>query len=164
MNVEKIEEKELEENKVNDLFASIIQGKDVTEVIKTKRGDFKIKFPRMKDIETIGRLTAYRLNGIPAKCFDEATYMLMNQIATLDILTVSGPAWFELAKKENPNFGWKDIPSQSLIQEAYAKAYNFRTEVQKKIESDTVATDTAVATGEYRNNDSQSGLFEGLSG
>lgn len=160
--VEKTEK--LTDSENNNLFTAIIRGKDITEVVKTSKGDFKIKFPRAKDIESIGRLTAIRLNGIPAQCFDRATYSLMQEIATLDILTVSGPSWWELAKKDNPEFSWQDIPSQKFIQEVYALAYNFRTEVQDKIDGDPQSGRTEMDAATSGDGTDKSGLFSGISG
>lgn len=154
----------LTETENNNLFTSIIRGKDITEILHTSKGDFKIKFPRAKDIESIGRLTAIRLNGIPSTCFDRSTYSLIQEIATLDIITVEFPSWWELAKKENPEFSWQDIPSQKFIQEVYALAYNFRTKVQDEIDGDKRAghSDVDAATGS--DGTDKSGLFSGVSG
>ena len=54
-----------------DMFNSIVMGKDVTEIIKTSKGEFKVKYPRARDIQAIGRLQAYRLNGVSTECFDK---------------------------------------------------------------------------------------------
>lgn len=166
MNLEKLEKKEpeLEEKQVNDLFMSIVLGKDATEYFETSKGKFKIKFPRAKDLEDIGRKTAFRLNGIPARCFDIDVYTLMQQIATLDVLVIEGPEWYERAKRHNVNFSWQDIPSVEFIREVYALAYNFRNEVQQKIDEDQGTKDNGMDADERSNNDSESGVFEGLSG
>ena len=138
MEIEKLENKpnELDDEQRVNLFNSIVMGKDVTETIKTSRGDFKVKYPRARDIQHIGRLQALRLNGIAIDCFDRNILALIQEIATLDVVVVEGPDWYENAKKENVNFSWLDIPSQAYIQEVYAKAYEFRLKVQKLIESD----------------------------
>ena len=164
MELEKIENKnpELNETKRIDLFNSIVLGKDVTETIKTSRGDFKIKFPRARDIQQIGRLQALRLNGISIECFDKNVLALIQEIATLDVVVLEGPSWYENAKKENLNFSWLDIPSQAFIQEVYAKAYEFRLKVQKLIESDGREGNPEMdSVSDVENNDS-SGLFDGL--
>ena len=72
MEMEKLEKptKELNENEKINMFNSIVMGKDVTEKISTSRGEFKVKYPRARDIQQIGRLQALRLNGIPIECFD----------------------------------------------------------------------------------------------
>lgn len=154
----------LDESKQNDLFMSLIMGKDATDKIETSKGVFEIKFPRAKDIEDIGRRTAFRLNGIAAKCFDYDTYTLIQMIATLDVLVVSGPSWYEKAKKRNINFSWQDIPTLDFIREVYAKAYNFRQQVQEQLESNKDETDNRMVNNGDGNSDSQPGLFENMSG
>lgn len=154
----------LTKDEINDLFKSIVMGKDATEWIDTSKGKFKIKFPRAKDLEAIGRTTAIRLNGIPAVCFDADIYNFMQQIATLDVIVIDGPDWYRLAKKNNMNFSWRDFPSDKFIQEVYAKAYQFRMEVQKKIDGDPTETDKGLDNLPVGDNDSESGVFDGLSG
>ena len=166
MQIEKLKEKEeeLSQKQVSDLFMSIIMGKDVTEIFHSTKGDFKIKFPRMKDLEEIGRKTAFRLNGIPARCFDVNTYNLMQQIATLDVVVVEGPDWYEKAKKKNISFSWQDIPSIDLVREVYAFAYEFREKEQSKIDENQRTEYQQLDNNGNGDNDSQPGLFEGLSG
>lgn len=164
VNLPKTEEKdELTDFQKENLFESIVRGKDVIEKIKTSRGDFEVKFPRAKDLETIGRLTAYRLNGVSEKCFDDATYALIQQIATLDVVVRSGPAWFENAKKENSGFSWGDIPSQKFIREVYAKAFEFRFKVQNMLDEVQERGDKEVASAESVDVAGSAGVFSGIS-
>ena len=165
MEIEKIEKKEetLNEEQRVSMFNSIVMGKDVTETIKTSRGEFKVKYPRARDIQQIGRLQALRLNGIPIECFDRNVLALIQEIATLDVIVLEGPAWYENAKKENVNFSWLDIPSQSYIQEVYAKAYEFRLKVQKLIESDSKEGNKGMDTVSNTENNGSPGLFDGIS-
>lgn len=156
-------EKELSEEQKNDLFGNIVRGKDVTEKIETSRGVFEVKFPRMKDLETIGRILARRLNGLSVQSMDPNIYNLMSQIATLDVVVVSGPAWYENAVKES-EFTWGDIPSPSFISEVYAKAFDFRLKVQEMLESGKKTGDNGVDAGTSNDVTGGSGLFEGLSG
>lgn len=159
----KTKEKELTEEQKNDLFGNIIRGKDVTEKIETSRGVFEVKFPRMKDLETIGRVLARRMNGLSVESMDPNIYNLMSEIATLDVVVVSGPAWYENAVKEN-DFTWGNIPVQSFIQEVYAKAYEFRIKVSKILEQDEKDGDNGVAADKGDDDAHQPGLFEGMSG
>ncbi len=165
MELEKIENKkdELNEEQKVNMFNAIVMGKEVTEIIKTSRGDFKVKYPRARDIQAIGRLQALRLNGIPVDCFDKNVLAFIQEVATLDIVVLEGPAWYENAKKENMNFSWLDIPSQSYIQEVYAQAYSFRLKVQKLIESDGNKGNKELdSVSNIKDNDSP-GLFDGIS-
>lgn len=166
MNLEKLEEKkepELNQKETNDLFKKIVLGQDVTDVIKTSRGDFKIKFPRARDLENIGRVLASRLRGIPVSCFDVNSYNLMLWVATLDCLVLEGPDWFKLAQK-NQNFSWRDIPSAAYIQEVYERVMVFREEVQKKVESNPNNENIGMADIGSSDDTSEPGLFDGLSG
>lgn len=162
--VDKIETKteELNEEQRTDMFNSIVMGKDVIETIDTSRGKFKVKYPRARDIQAIGRLQALRLNGIPVDCFDKNVLAFIQEIATLDVVVVEGPAWYENAKNENANFSWLDIPSQAYIQEVYALAYDFRIKVQKLIESDGNKRNSGVASVSDVKDNGGPGLFDGI--
>ena len=145
-----------------NLFQSIVTGKDVVEKIKTSRGTFEIKFPRTKDLETIGRLKAYRLSGISEKCFDVGTLTLIHQIATLDVIVRSGAAWYENAKKENGNFSWGDVPSVKFIQEVYGKAEDFRLKVQKLLDEDPDTANKGLDPAANANDAGSTGVFAGI--
>lgn len=164
MEVEKIENKPetLNEEERTSMFNSIVMGKDVTEIIKTSRGDFKVKFPRARDIQQIGKLQALRLNGIPIECFDKNVLALIQEIATLDVVVLEGPNWYENAKRENINFSWLDIPSQAYIQEVYAKAYEFRLKVQKLLESDGKEGNKGLDSVSDVEDNGGPGLFDGI--
>lgn len=169
MNLEKIENtenkiEELNKTESTDLFRSIVMGMDVTEWIDTSKGKFKVKFPRARDLEAAGKLTAIRLKGIPATSFNPSVFNFIEDIAYLDVVIIDWPDWWKLAKKENPDFGWKDIPSDDFILEVYAKAYNFRLETQKKIDGDKKETNIGMDADRNNNAASQSGLFDGVSG
>ena len=165
MNLEKTETKTetLNDEERTSMFNAIVMGKDVTEIIKTSRGDFKVKYPRARDIQQIGRLQALRLNGIPIECFDRNVLALIQEIATLDVVVLEGPSWYENAKKENINFSWLEIPSQAFIQEVYAKAYDFRLKVQKLIESDGEEGNKGMDSVSDVEDNGSPGLFDGIS-
>ena len=165
MEMKKIEqEKEfLDEAQTTDMFTSIVMGKDVTEKIKTSRGEFEVKYPRARDLQAIGRLQAYRLNGVSTECFDKNVLAFIQQVATLDVLVLEGPAWYENAKKENINFSWLDIPSQSFIMEVYAALYTFRLKVQKLIESDGKEGNKGLDAVSNVEDNGSPGLFDNVS-
>lgn len=161
----KAETETLSELQKTDLFNSIVLGKDVTEKLETSRGVFEVKFPRLKDLEVISRVTALRLKGISVESFDANSYALIQQIAYLDVVVVSGPAWYENAKKEVQGFSFGDIPSQKFLQEVYAKALEFQLKVQGMLESEPEERESAGTDSVSDNQDtSGSGLFDGLSG
>ena len=124
-----------------DMFTSIVMGKDVTEKIKQ----------------------AYRLNGVPVESFDKNVLAFIQQVATLDVLVLHGPSWYENAKKENINFTWLDIPSQAFIMEVYTALYTFRLKVQKLIESNGNEGNKGLdSVSDVEDNDGP-GLFDGVS-
>lgn len=155
---------ELSNSQTIDLFKSIVMGKDILETVKTSRGDFKIKFPRAKDLEEIGRRVAVKLNGIPIRCFDANTYSLITEIAHLDVMVVDGPDWYKLAKRDNEKFSWNDIPDDEFISEVYALAYNFRRKIQEQIKSNKKSGNTELDAVPSGNDNNQPGLFDGMSG
>ncbi len=165
MELEKLEtkEEELTDIQNRDLFRSIVMGEDVTETIDTSRGEFKIKFPRARDLEAISRVCASRLMGIPVQCFDNITYNMMQMIAYLDVVVLSGPDWYELAKKKS-NFSFRDIPDVEFIEEVYAKAYSFRQKVTEKIKSNKGPGNNKVDADRSSNNPDEPGLFDEFSG
>ena len=164
MELENIQKKEksLDSIQTESLFIAIARGKDATEWIETSKGKFKVKFARAKDLEEIARRSAYRMGGIPSSCFAPNASALINQIATLDVLVVEGPAWYQNIIEENPNFSWSDMPSVAFIQEVYAKAYDFRVEMQEKIEHNPNITNTRMDDNEAIK-DSNTGVFDGIS-
>ncbi|GHV92006.1 hypothetical protein AGMMS50268_25090 [Spirochaetia bacterium] len=129
---EEIREEEDAENS-DDLFFQLLNGKTVREKIPTTRGEFTVKFPKEKDIERIGIITAQRRMGIPAASFDINAENSIYKCAVLDVIVESGPRWYENAKKKNENFSWRDMPDADFINEVYALAYSFRQTVQAKL-------------------------------
>ena len=126
MEMKKIEqEKEfLDEAQTTDMFTSIVMGKDVTEKIKTSRGEFEVKYPRARDLQAIGRLQAYRLNGVPVESFDKNVLAFIQQVATLDVLVLHGPSWYETFRlkvqkliESNGNEGNKGLDSVSDVED-----------------------------------------------
>jgi hypothetical protein len=137
--VDKIDTKEqvekLTEEQRDDFFTKLVMGKDVTEDIETSKGVFTIKYPKAKDLLTIGRIAAFRRNFKPIDGFDADTEMLNAMTSLLDVVVVSGPKWFEDAKKINSNFSFLEAPSRGFIMELYGKAYSFRAEVEQRLDT-----------------------------
>ncbi len=154
----------LSPEKREELFYRLVRGKDATEKIRTSRGDFTVKYPKHKDLVKIGKLCAFRRSGIPAASFDPAAENILFSCAYLDVCVTDTPAWFKTAKKENPGFGWEDMPDEDFVAEVFAKAYEFRRKVQKELAGSEEAGDKP---GDEPEGDHQSvggGVFEGISG
>ena len=124
----------LTEEKKDDLFTSLIKGEDATDEVETSQGKFTVKYPRASDLITIGNLTAARRNYKPIESFDADTEMVNVMVSTLDVVVVSGPPWYEEARKLNPNFSFMEVPSKVFLAELYSKAYSFRGEVEQQFD------------------------------
>jgi hypothetical protein len=135
---------QLTEPEREDYFAKMVMGKDVTETLDTSRGPFVVKYPKPKDMMSIGRLAAFRRDYKPAGAFDGQTEMYNTMASTLDIVVVSGPQWFENAKKKNLSFSFMEVPSREFIAELYGKAYSFRDTVDQRLLPETGNADHRV--------------------
>jgi hypothetical protein len=135
--VDKIEVKErvekLTEERRDDFFVKMITGKDVTEEAETSKGVFTLKYPKAKDLLSIGRIAAFRRNFKSVDGFDAGTEMINVMASTLDVMAVSGPAWFGNAKKTNTNFSFPEAPGREFLAELYGKAHSFRENAERRL-------------------------------
>ncbi|GMO51954.1 MAG: hypothetical protein Pg6C_17090 [Treponemataceae bacterium] len=154
---------ELTQAEREDYFTKMIMGKDVVEEVKTGRGAFTVKYPKPKDILAIGRVAAFRRDYKPAGAFDGQTEMYNVMASTLDVVVVSGPEWYEAAKKANKNFTFLEVPSREFISELYGKAYSFREQVDQRLETEAGADDRAIPAAAGADEAVDGGAFGGLS-
>jgi hypothetical protein len=165
--VDKIETKErvekLTEEGRDDFFTRLVMGKDVTEEVETGKGTFTVKYPKAKDFIAIGRLAALRRNHKPVEGFDADTEMINVMASTLDIVVVSGPKWFEDAKKANENFSFLEAPSRAFLMELYGKAYSFREEVERRFDEAEGPADKRVPPPKGDDGPVDGGAFGSLS-
>ena len=163
-------EKDVAENpadeKRNKLFFSMLNGQTMFETIKTSRGDFTVKYPRQKDIITIGRIAALLHGGLPASAFDAVSEYEIQKCATLDVMITGGPAWFENARKKDKNFSWRDVPDAHFVDEVYAKALEFRQRVQQQLagNQEIIAKDPDGENAGDVSPDVGDGVFSGVAG
>jgi hypothetical protein len=155
-------EKLMEEQK-DDLFTQLIMGKDYVEEIETSRGNFTVKFARAADDLAIGKIAAVRRNFRPVEGFDDGAEMTNIMASTLDVVVVSGPKWFEDAKKLNKNFTFLEVPSRTFIAELYGKAYSFRDKIEKSLNEEGEPANQGVPSEPGGNGAMGDGAFEGLS-
>ena len=162
--VEEIKEKKevLEEKELNELFYQLARGKDVTEEIETSRGTFIIKFPKQKDIVLAGRKAAFKRNGLSANALDFNSEQIIQKTSLLDVIVISGPAWFENIRKINKSFGWEEMPDANFIDEVFAKAYMFRNKVQEQFEQHDETRDNDKTGNENISSPVSEGLFDGI--
>jgi hypothetical protein len=152
----------LTEAERDDYFTKMIMGKDVIEEVETSRGTFTVKYPKPKDVLAIGRIAAFRRDYKPAGAFDGQTEMFNVMASTLDVVVVSGPEWFETAKKASKNFSFLEVPSREFISELYGKAYSFREEVDQRLETGTGAAGGEIPAAGGADDAVDGGAFGGL--
>lgn len=158
----KKEDEVLEEKELNELFYKLARGKDVTEEIETSRGVFVVKFPKQKDLILAGRKAAFKRNGLSANALDYNSEQIVQKTSLLDIIVVSGPAWFENIKKINKAFGWEEMPDANFIDEVFAKAYMFRNKVQEQFEQQNETRNIDTDGNEDIPGTISKGLFDGV--
>lgn len=157
------QEKVFDEEKQEDIFYSLLNGKTVKETIETSRGKFVVKFPKQKDLLAIDRRVAYMRGGIPALNFDEAANFALQKVAYLDVVIESGDAWFNNLKK-NKNFTWGDMPDVNFIDEVYVKAWSFRNQVQALFTENATDADRTVSKQKDIPETVGDGLFSDVAG
>lgn len=155
----------LPEEQERDMFFAMLEGRTWEDFIETSRGKFKVKYPKQKDLITIGRIAAFMRGGIPAAQFDESTEYEIQKCAALDVIVSGGPAWYEKAKKRDKNFSWRNVPDAHFVDEVYAKAQQFRQKVQEQLAGHKmpVAEEAAGEVSGGISSDVDNGLFEGVS-
>jgi len=165
--VDRIEQQEhvgrLSEERRDDLFTGLVTGKDVTEEVETDRGRFVVKYPKPADHMRIGRIAAARRNHKPVGSFDDATETVNVMASTLDVVVVSGPDWYEDAKKSNENFSFMEVPSRVFLAELYGKAYSFREKVERRLDQAEGTDDRRIPAETGDDDHVDGGAFGGLS-
>jgi hypothetical protein len=147
----------------DDYFTKMVTGKDVTEEVETARGVFTVKYPKSKDHLAIGRIMALRRNFKPVESFDAESEMINTMVSTLDVVVVSGPKWFEDAKKFNSNFSFLEVPSRAFLAELYGKAYSFRDKVESRLNEAEGPADQRIPPEKGDDGPVDGGAFGGLS-
>jgi hypothetical protein len=153
----------LTEEDRDNFFTKLVTGKDVTEEVETEKGIFTIKYPKPKDQLAIGRLMAFRRNFKPMEGFDAETEMVNAMASTLDVVVVSGPKWFEDAKKLNLNFSFLEVPSRAFLTELYGKAYSFREKVELRLNQAEGSADKRIPPEKGDDDPVDGGSFGNLS-
>ena len=157
--VEKLEETEKE-----DLFISLLMGKDATGTVETKYGSFTVKYPKEKDKIAIGRLMSINRGGLPAASFDIETENRNLICSTLNVVVTHVPPAWEKIKKEKPNWSFEEVPDDAFLMELYRKAGEFRDEVQRRISAKKEPKTCAIPPAESVSPSVETGTFDGLGG
>jgi len=153
---------ELNEKEKEDLFTRMVMGKDVICDVDTSRGKFTVKYPKQRELYSIGKLMAFRRNGLPSESFDAVADRINLISSTLDVVVVDGPQWYKSAKSENKNFSFLEVPDDKFLEELYQKAYTFRAKIYESLNTKTGKDNPGVSAGSGAKDTVDSGPFEGL--
>lgn len=153
-----------DDEKQEDIFYALLNGKTVKETIETSRGKFVVKFPKQKDLMLIDRRVAFMRGGVAAANFDEIANFTLQKIAFLDVVIESGEKWFNNLKEKNENFTWGDMPDTDFIDEVYVKAWSFRLKVQSNFRGNEEKTNKGTVVEENIQETVDDGLFSGVAG
>jgi len=151
-----------DDEKQEDIFYSLLNGKTVKETIETSRGKFVVKFPKQKDLMFIDRRIAAMRGGLPASSFDDMANFAMQKVAYLDVVIESGETWFNNIKEKNKSFSWGDMPDTGFIDEVYVKAWSFRLKVQSNFRGNEEATDNRTVVEKDMAETVDNGVFSGV--
>ncbi len=152
---------EMLKEKGDDLFYAIINGEELIKTIKTKRGNFSVKYPNQRDLQSIDWLMARWRGGLPATSFDDNATIALLKTATLNVCVTETPAWFSKAKEKNELFDWRDVPDTELIDELYVKAWSFRQEVKNALGRTKEDSNRRANDGEAVQEIVDDGIFSG---
>jgi hypothetical protein len=153
----------LAEEQRDDFFKKLVMGKDVTEEVETAKGMFTVKYPKSKDLLMIGRLMAFRRTYKPVESFDTESEMVNTMTSTLDVVVVSGPKWFEDAKKARANFSFLEVPSRAFLAELYGKACSFREQAELRLNEGEGSADQRIPAEKDDDGSVGGGAFGSLS-
>lgn len=155
-------EKDVEEQFKNDIFYSLVMGKQIEKKIETERGEFTVKFPKEKDRALIALLAAKRRGGIAVESFTQPDNNRIEILATLDVVVVDGPDWYKAAKKKNKNFSWGDMPDTNFVDSIFVEAWTFFQTVQSKFGKHTENEDRKPVDAQDDSETVGGGLFSGV--
>jgi hypothetical protein len=143
------------ESEVNETLAKLLKGEEIFEVLDTRRGKFKIIFPRPRVLRQIQLLLAQRFNGQDLNKILEKTIRQAEIYASLDVVVVEGPKWWDKLETS------EDCPDDDFILDLYRGYLQFYGTVQRKIrgsesrpgeidsESSSESKKEAVGTGAF---------------
>ncbi len=121
--------KTAEQNKpeVNDTLKKLLSGEDLFETVETERGTFTIKFPRPRVLRQIQVLLAQRFADVNLGNIAPSTLRFYEIYATLDIVIVKAPQWWDDLDSS------EDCPDDKLIGDLYRRYLRFYNRVQSEI-------------------------------
>jgi hypothetical protein len=112
---------------VNETLEKLLRGEEIFEYIDTRRGKFKIIYPRPRVLRHIQVLLAERFNGQNLNNIKDSTIRNYEVYATLDVVVVEGPKWWDKLESS------EDCPDDDLILALYRGYLRFCDAIRRKI-------------------------------
>lgn len=120
-------EDEMNTPEVNETLEKLLRGEEIFEYIDTRRGKFKIIYPRPRVLRHIQVLLAERFNGQNLNNIKDTTIRNYEVYATLDVVVVEGPKWWDKLDSS------EDCPDDDLILSLYRGYLRFYGAIRRKI-------------------------------
>ena len=113
-----------QKDKKRDPLERLLSGEKITEVVKTRRGDFTIVFPLPSTIRQIEIEISDMLGNKPLASFTQTAVNTVRVYATLRHVVVNGPDWWN--DLDSPD----DCSDDDFIGDLYGRYLRFYQEVQ----------------------------------
>lgn len=126
-NAPKASKDEVNSPEVNETLDKLLRGEEIFDIIETRRGNFKIIFPRPRVLRYIQVLLAERFNGQNLNNIPEKALHNYEVYATLDVVVVEGPKWWDKLDSS------EDCPDDDLIVDLYRGYLRFYGTIRRKI-------------------------------
>lgn len=122
-------DKAIAQNKpeMNETLKKLLSGEDIFETVNTERGQFVIKYPRPRVLRQIQVLLSQRFADVDLGKIAPSTLRFYEIYATLDIVVVKAPQWWDDLESS------EDCPDDKLIGELYRRYLRFYNRVQSEI-------------------------------
>jgi hypothetical protein len=114
-------------SEINDTLKRLLSGEDLFDTIDTVRGQFTLKFPRPRVLRQIQVLLSQRFADADLSKMAPATLRFYEIYATLDVIIVKAPQWWDDLDSS------EDCPDDKLIGELYRRYLRFYNRIQSEI-------------------------------
>lgn len=116
----------------NEIFSKLLRGEDLTQTVKSSRGEFVFRYPTNGDKIEIERLKSAMLENVNIEKADGETLLMISAIASIDVCLVTAPKWWK---------GAKACPDRYLLGELYRGFLQRCIEVQEVLRVANVGGD-----------------------
>lgn len=109
----------------DELFEKLLNGEEITEIVKTKRGDFKIKYLDHSGTLEVARRKSKLLKDMDLSTLDNLSAFLIEEIAVCEVCIVDSPSWWK---------GAQMCPDHAVLADLYRGYLRLNEKILGKIE------------------------------